>query len=157
MAQHHTLQSQEELVEKVIYGISIFFADSAYEMVSELDQQLVVITLMTVAALVLNYFKTHVKQHAQSFGDADVVDVGVWWSILSRWFETFSMISAFIAIQGLVKQIMNIIEQNERYRYEVVLYPILTIMISIALITVTHAHFTRPELKGCQKAKTGAL
>lgn len=152
----NALKSQEELVEKVIYGISIFFADSAYEMVSKLDQQLVVITIMTVAALVLNYFKHIVKKHSESFCDNDVLEVGVWWSILSRWFETFSMISAFIAIQGLVKQIMNIIEQNERYRYEVVLYPILTIMISIALITVSHAHVTRPELKGCQRVNSNA-
>ena len=55
-----------------------------------------------------------------------------------------------------ILQIMNIIEQNERYRYEVVLYPILTIMISIALITVSHAHVTRPELKGCQRVNSNA-
>lgn len=153
MGKHDPANNAEQAVEKVIYGISIFFADSAYEMIKELDQQVVVIMIAIVFAGLMNYFKGVVKRHHHSLDCDELNMVGVWWNILCRWFETFTMISAFIAIQGLVRLVMLTIKQNERFVYQAVIYPVLTIMISIAFITVGHAHVSPPGhvvKKDCQ-------
>tara|TARA_B110000196_G_scaffold319225_1_gene336676 strand:- start:3008 stop:3469 length:462 start_codon:yes stop_codon:yes gene_type:complete len=144
MGKHDPANSAEQAIEKVIYGISIFFADSAYEMVKELDQQIVVIMIAVVFACLMNWFKGMVKIHHENLESSEIRTVGVWWQIMTRWLETFTMISAFIAIQGLVRLVMLTIQQNERFVYQAIIYPVLTIMIAIAMITVGHAHISPP-------------
>lgn len=124
----------EALVEKIIYGVSIFFANSLYELVKELDEQILVSIVAMFVAFSLNYFKHMAKAHEQNTADI------LWWTVVSRWLQTLTMVSGFITIQCFTTFIINTIEANEKYYYEVVLYPVLTLMIAIAIITVIHEH-----------------
>ncbi len=124
----------EELIEKIIYGVSIFFANSLYDLVKELDEQILVSIVAMFVAFSLNYFKHVVDDHRK------ITSEHLWWTVVNRWLQTLTMVSGFITIQCFTSFIVGTIEEKEKYYYEVVLYPVLTLMIAIALITIIHEH-----------------
>lgn len=124
----------EELIEKIIYGVSIFFANSLYDLVKELDEQILVSIVAMFVAFSLNYFKHVVQLHQKNTSEV------LWWTVVDRWLQTLTMVSGFITIQCFTSFIITTIEEKEKYYYEVVLYPVLTLMIAIAIITIIHNH-----------------
>ena len=128
------VSSGEALIEKIVYGVSIFFANSLYDLVKELDAQILVSIVAMFIALSLNYFKHVVDEHQK------VASEVLWWTVVDRWLQTLTMVSGFITIQCFTTYIISTIEEKEKYYYEVVLYPVLTLMIAIAVITVIHEH-----------------
>ena len=126
----------EALVEKIIYGVSIFFANSLYDLVKELDEQILVSIVAMFIAFSLNYLKHVVDEHQKRSSEV------LWWTVVDRWLQTLTMVSGFITIQCFTTFIIATIQEREKYYYEVVLYPVLTLMIAIAIITIIHEHMT---------------
>lgn len=133
------LSDREALIEKIIYGVSIFFANSLYELVEKLDEQILVSIVAMFVAFSMNYFKHLTEEHKL------VSKEKLWWSIVDRWLQTLTMVSGFITIQCFTAFIIRTIEEKEKYYYEVVLYPVLTLMIGIAIITIIHEHMVVPK------------
>jgi len=130
----NSVSSGEALIEKIIYGVSIFFANSLYDLVKELDAQILVSVVAMFVAFSLNYFKHVVEEHQKTTTEV------LWWTVVNRWLQTLTMVSGFITIQCFTSFIIGTIEEKEKYYYEIVLYPVLTLMIAIALITIIHQH-----------------
>jgi len=126
----------EALIEKIIYGVSIFFANSLYDLVKDLDEQILVSIVAMFVAFSLNYFKHVVEVHQKNSSEV------LWWTVVDRWLQTLTMVSGFITIQCFTTFIISTIEEKEKYYYEVVLYPVLTLMIAIAIITIIHEHMS---------------
>lgn len=126
--------SGEALIEKIVYGVSIFFANSLYDLVKALDAQILVSVVAMFVAFSLNYFKHVVDEHQKNTREV------LWWTVVDRWLQTLTMVSGFITIQCFTTFIISTIEEREKYYYEVVLYPVLTLMIAIAIITIIHEH-----------------
>ena len=134
------VSGSEALVEKVIYGVSIFFANSLYDLVKKMDGQILVSVVAMFIAFSLNYFKHVVAIYKERTEDP------LWWTVVDRWLQTLTMVSGFITIQCFTTFIIQTIEEKEKYYYEVVLYPVLTLMIAIAIITIIHEHMAVTKL-----------
>jgi hypothetical protein len=126
--------------DQVIFSVAIVYSRSMFEEIKELNQHVIISVVATIVAIFSTQFY---KQWAENTVKLQSKDkkVYLWRVIVTQWLKILQMISTFIAIHNLVDLINEMILKTERFYYEAFLFPIITIMFSIAAVTLFDHHF----------------
>ena len=133
---------KDTVFDQVIFSVAIVYSGSMFDEIKELDQHILISIIATIIAMV----STHL--HKKWDGVTQLLltkeknkDSFIWRQIVSQWFQILQMISTFIAIHNLVNLVNDLILNTERFYYEKFLFPVITVMFSIAAVTLFDHHF----------------
>jgi len=133
---------KDTVFDQVIFSVAIVYSGSMFDEIKELDQHILVSMVATIIAMI----STHL--HKKWDGVTQLLltkeknkDSFIWREIVSQWFQILQMISTFIAIHNLVNLVNDLILNTERFYYEKFLFPVITVMFSIAAVTLFDHHF----------------
>jgi len=131
---------KDAVFDQVIFSVAIVYSRSMFEEIKELNQHVIISVVATIVAIFSTQFY---KQWAENTVKLQSKDkkVYLWRVIVTQWLKILQMISTFIAIHNLVDLINEMILKTERFYYEAFLFPIITIMFSIAAVTLFDHHF----------------
>ena len=127
--------------DRVIFSIAIVYSESLFGKVRENDQHIIISIisiLFAVAAHWLSHkwscrYTDHIKQHPECSA--------LWQRIVTQWLQITELTLTFIAIHSLVEVLNDMISNTERYYYEALLFPVITLMFSISLVTVVEDRY----------------
>ena len=122
--------------DRVIYSIAIVYSESLFGKVRENDQHVIISIISILFALAAHWLsrrwschcKDHIKQHPECSA--------LWQRIVTQWLQITQLTLTFIAIHSLVEVLNDMISDTERYYYEALLFPVITLMFSVSLVTV---------------------
>jgi len=131
---------KDAVFDQVIFSVAIVYSRSMFEEIKELNQHVIISVVATIVAIFSTQFY---KQWAENTVKLQSKDkkVYLWRVIVTQWLKILQMVSTFIAIHNLVDLINEMILKTERFYYEAFLFPIITIMFSIAAVTLFDHHF----------------
>ena len=130
---------KDEVFDQVIFSVAIVYSRSMFEEIKELDQHILISIVATIVAIISTQFYKVWNASTNKLQSKD--KVYLWRSIVAQWLKILQMISTFIAIHNLVDLVNEMILQTERFYYEAFLFPSITIMFSIAAVTIFDHHF----------------
>jgi len=123
-----------EFAERVVFSVAIVYSETLYGHIRDLDQHAVVALLCVVFALLTTHLATWWEKH-------DEENCCTFHKIITSWLDVGKMVFTFLAIHSVVDTIDETIRENERFYFDSILFPIVTLLSAIALLTITQAHF----------------
>ena len=122
--------------DRVIYSIAIVYSESLFNQVRETDQHIIVSLISILFAVISsrlgNWWKAQCKVNARMNPECSAL----WEQIVTQWFQIAELTLTFIAIHSIVEVLNNMMSQTERYYYEALLFPVITLMFAISTVTV---------------------
>ena len=137
---------KDNVLDQVVFSVAIVYSRSLFDEIKAADQHIIISLLATVVAIATSSFhrswtsQTNVLQEKNK-KNKNNANFFLWRKIVSQWLEILSSISTFIAIHVLVDLVDTMIVHTERFYYESFLFPMITILFSIAVITIFDSHF----------------
>ena len=129
----------DTVFDQVIFSVAIVYSRSMFDEIKELDQHILISIVATIIAIFSTQFHKRWKDTTDKLQSKD--KSFLWRTIVAQWLKILQMISTFIAIHNLVDLVNEMILNTERFVYEAFLFPIITIMFSIAAVTLFDHHF----------------
>ena len=133
------MKMKDTVFDQVIFSVAIVYSRSLFEEIKEWDQHIIISVMATIVAIISTKFNNRWNKNTKKMEDKD--KVFLWRQIVSQWLKIIQMISTFVAIHNLVDLVNEMIINTERFYYESLLFPLITIMFSIAIITIFDHHF----------------
>jgi len=130
---------KDAVFDQVIFSVAIVYSRSLFQEIKELDQHILISIVATIVAIISTQFYKVWTENTTKLQSKD--KVYLWRSIVAQWLKILQMISTFIAIHNLVDIVNEMILKTERFYYEAFLFPVITIMFSIAAVTIFDHHF----------------
>jgi len=133
--------------DQVIFSIAIVYSQSLFAETKELDQHALISFISAIIAIMSKRLHskwnagTTAKAKAKAKEEKKKILSDIWRKIVAQWLKILQMISTFIAIHNLVDLVNNMILNTERFYHEAFLFPVITIMFSIAAVTLLDHHF----------------
>ena len=122
--------------DRVIFSIAIVYSESLFTQVRQTDQHIIVSLLSILFALAAHRLSL-AWSNACRCSKPDTAKKGpLWERIVTQWLHIAELTLTFIAIHSLVDTVNELISQTERYHYEAALFPVITLMFSISIVTV---------------------
>tara|TARA_B110001452_G_C15068511_1_gene372931 strand:+ start:388 stop:792 length:405 start_codon:yes stop_codon:yes gene_type:complete len=130
---------KDAVFDQVIFSVAIVYSRSLFEEIKELDQHILISIFATIIAIISTQFYKLWTETTKKLQNKD--KTYLWRNIVAQWLKILQMISTFIAIHNLVDLVNAMILNTERFYYESLLFPAITIMFSIAAVTLFDHHF----------------
>ena len=137
---HYTESTMQDTVfDQVIFSVAIVYTNSLFGRIQLLDQHILISIVFTIIAMLSTQFHRRWSDNTDKLANKD--KQYLWRIIVGQWLKIIQMISTFIAIHSLVDLVNEMILNTERFYYESFLFPMITIMFSIAAVTIFDHHF----------------
>ena len=122
--------------DRVIYSIAIVYSESLFNQVRETDQHIVVSLISILFAIISSRLGNWWTARCETFASMNPEYTALWERIVTQWFQIAELTLTFIAIHSIVEVLNSMISQTERYYYEALLFPVITLMFAISTVTV---------------------
>lgn len=132
---------RDTVFDQVIFSVAIVYSRSLFEEVKVSDQQLLISVFATILAIAAAAMQRKWDIQTKFLQEKDKTHSQLWRTIVSQWFKIAQMISTFVAINSLVFLVDQMIRNTERFYYEAILFPMITILFGIAAVTIFDQHF----------------
>jgi hypothetical protein len=130
---------KDTVFDQVIFSVAIVYTGSLFGEIKKLDQHILISIVFTIIAIFSTQSYRKWIDNTEKLQNKD--KVYLWRSIVGQWLKIAQMISTFIAIHSLVDLVNEMILNTERFYYESILFPVITILFSIAAVTIFDHHF----------------
>tara|TARA_B100000787_G_scaffold127299_2_gene96377 strand:- start:9356 stop:9760 length:405 start_codon:yes stop_codon:yes gene_type:complete len=118
------------VTDRIIFSVAIVYSESLFQQVRQNQQHLAV----SLIAVLFAVFAERAQRSLEAcFAQEQTT---LWHKIVSQWLEIGQMTLTFIAIHSIVEVVNTMITQNERFYYEALLFPIITITLAVSLVTI---------------------
>ena len=129
--------------DRVIYSIAIVYSESLFSQVRQTDQHIVISLISILFAIASNQLSHWWACHCEKLNRERSEHKDLWQRIVTQWLTIAELTLTFIAIHSLVEVLNDMIDDTERYYYEALLFPIITLMFSISIVTVVEDQFSQ--------------
>lgn len=124
------------VIDRVIFSVAIVYSETLFVRIQEMDQQIVI----SILSIILSVFAIRLHSFFKNFTGGEN-SCCMWYTIVGQWLEILQMITTFIAIHSLVDVVNTLIEENERFYHEALLFPVITLLGAVAIVSITEQRF----------------
>ena len=130
---------KDNVFDQVIFSVAIVYSRTLFDKMREVDQHILTSIVATIVAILST--QIYKKWAGTTLLLQSKDKVFLWRLIVAQWLKILQMISTFVAIHSLVDIVNEMILNTERFAYEAFLFPVITILFSIAAVTIFDNHF----------------